>query len=120
MRHKATLLPGDGIGPEVCQSAVEILEAAGVEMDWQVIERHEPKPDEPVDQFLRDAVESVRRTRVALKGPMTTPIGVGHRSLNLALPQGLEPTDNPPPGRNIEGVASHFTERSHVTVRRDQ
>ncbi|MDE3135474.1 MAG: NAD-dependent isocitrate dehydrogenase [Acidobacteriota bacterium] len=117
MRHKATLLPGDGIGPEVCQSAVEILEAAGIDMDWQVIERHEPMPGEPVDQFLRDAVESVRHTRVALKGPMTTPIGVGHRSLNVALRQGLDLYANLRPVRNIEGVPALFRDIDLVLVR---
>jgi isocitrate dehydrogenase (NAD+) len=117
MRHKATLIPGDGIGPEVCQSAVEILNAAGVDIDWEVIERHEPKPDDPTDQFLREAVESVRRTRVALKGPIMTPIGTGYRSLNVALRQGLDLYANLRPVRDIEGVPALFRDIDLVLVR---
>jgi isocitrate dehydrogenase (NAD+) len=117
MRHKATLIPGNGIGPEVCQAAQEILEAAGVEIDWEVVERREPKPDEPTDQFLREAVESVQRTRVALKGPLTTPIATGHRSLNVALRQGLDLYVNLRPVRDIAGVPALFRDIDLVLVR---
>jgi isocitrate dehydrogenase (NAD+) len=96
---------------------MEILEAAGVEMDWEVIERREPQPDEPTDKFLRDAVDSVRRTRVALKGPIMTPIGTGYRSLNVALRQGLDLYANLRPVRDIEGVPALFRDIDLVLVR---
>jgi isocitrate dehydrogenase (NAD+) len=117
MTHKVTLIPGDGIGPEVCRAAQQILEAAGVSIEWEVIERHEPKPDEPVDAFLTEAVASVRKTRVALKGPMTTPIGTGYRSLNVALRKTLDLYANLRPVRDIEGVPSLFRNIDMVLVR---
>ena len=117
MRHEATLIPGDGIGPEVCRATREILSASGVEIDWEVIERHEPKPNEPPDQFLRDAVDSVRRTRVALKGPIMTPIGTGHRSLNVALRQALDLYVNLRPVRDIPGVPALYRDLDLVLVR---
>jgi isocitrate dehydrogenase (NAD+) len=101
----------------VCRAAQEILDAAGVSIQWEVIERQEPKPDEPVDAFLIEAVASVRRTRVALKGPITTPIGTGYRSLNVALRKGLDLYANLRPVRDIEGVPSLFRNLDMVLVR---
>ncbi len=101
----------------MCRAAQEILDAAGVSIQWEVIERQEPKPDEPVDAFLIEAVASVRRTRVALKGPITTPIGTGYRSLNVALRKGLDLYANLRPVRDIEGVPSLFRNLDMVLVR---
>ena len=117
MSHKVTLIPGDGIGPEVCESAQRILAAAGVDLDWEVIPREEPREDEEPDAFLRKAIESVHRTRVAMKGPLTTPIGKGHRSLNVALRQELELFANLRPVRDVPGVPSLFRDIDLVLVR---
>ena len=89
-RHSVTLIPGDGVGPEICDATVRVLEATGVQFDWDVQQAGEaaiakfgtPLPD-PV-------LESVRKNKVALKGPITTPIGSGFRSVNVALRQALD------------------------------
>lgn len=80
-----TLIPGDGIGPDITDAVISVLEAAGARLDWDrqiaglaaVDARHTPLPDE--------TIESIRRNRVALKGPLTTPVGVGFRSINVVL-----------------------------------
>src|SRR5690606_28159602 len=85
MKQEVTLIPGDGIGPSITQATVRILEAAGAEVEWDhqiagvaAIEAAlAPLPDATLD--------SIRRTRVALKKPLTTPVGVGFRSINVAL-----------------------------------
>jgi isocitrate dehydrogenase (NAD+) len=117
MGHKVTLIPGDGIGPEVCEATRQVLEAAGVAFDWEIIERHLPETSERLEAFLAQAVQSVHRTRVALKGPMTTPVGVGHRSLNVALRQALELFANLRPVRDIEGVPALFRNLDMILVR---
>ncbi len=115
MKHEVTLIPGDGIGPEVCQAVQEILQAAGVDIDWEVVEKH--KHGQAYDNFLSEALASVERTHVALKGPMTTPIGSGHRSLNVALRKGLELFANVRPIRNWKGVPSLFHNIDMVLIR---
>ena len=89
MSHTITLIPGDGIGPEVTEAVLRILHVAGVAIDWDrqeagivAFERH--KTALPVE-----LLDSVRRTRVALKGPVTTPIGEGFTSVNVGLPDRL-------------------------------
>jgi isocitrate dehydrogenase (NAD+) len=88
--HAITLLPGDGIGPEVTESAVRVLEAAGVSIEWdrveaggEVIAKYGTPVPEPV-------LQSIRRRGVALKGPITTPVGEGFRSANVTLRQDLD------------------------------
>jgi isocitrate dehydrogenase (NAD+) len=89
-RHAVTLIPGDGVGPEICDAAVRVIEATGVEFEWDVQQAGEgaiakfgtPLPDQ--------VLESVRKNKVALKGPITTPVGSGFRSVNVALRQALD------------------------------
>jgi len=89
-RHPVTLIPGDGVGPEICDATVRVLEATGVKFDWDVQQAGEAA----IANFgtpLPDAVlDSVRKNKVALKGPITTPIGSGFRSVNVALRQALD------------------------------
>ena len=90
MTYKVTLLPGDGIGPEITDATVRVLEATGIEFDWKVFTVGEsalPKYGTPLPE---EAIESVKRTRIALKGPVTTPIGIGFRSVNVALRKKLD------------------------------
>ena len=106
--HTMTLIPGDGIGPEVTASVVEILEAAGVSIAW---ERHDagvtavqshgtPLPDE--------LIASIRRNKVALKGPVTTPVGEGFTSVNVGLRKALDLYANLRPVSNLPHVRSRF------------
>jgi len=89
-RHAVTLVPGDGVGPEICDATVRVLEATGVEFDWDVQQAGENVMAKYGTPLPEHVLESIRQTRVALKGPITTPIGTGFRSVNVALRQELE------------------------------
>jgi len=89
-KHVVTLLPGDGVGPEICEASVRVLEATGVEFEWDVQPAGESAMKEYGTPLPARAIESVRRTKVALKGPITTPVGTGFRSVNVALRQELD------------------------------
>ncbi|MEP7106251.1 MAG: isocitrate/isopropylmalate family dehydrogenase, partial [Chloroflexota bacterium] len=89
-RHSVTLVPGDGVGPEICDATVRVLEATGVEFDWDVQQAGENVMAQYGTPLPEHVLESIRRTRVALKGPITTPVGTGFRSVNVALRHELE------------------------------
>jgi isocitrate dehydrogenase (NAD+) len=89
-RHAVTLIPGDGVGPEITDATVRVLEATGVEFDWDVQQAGENVMAEYGTPLPEPVLESIRRSRVALKGPITTPVGTGFRSVNVALRQELE------------------------------
>jgi isocitrate dehydrogenase (NAD+) len=117
MRHKVTLIPGEGIGPEVAGATRRILEAAGAQIDWEEVEARADKPTEK-GQFLTEAVvESVRRNRVALKGPMGTAIAGGAPSINVGLRKTLDLYANVRPVKNLPGVKSHFDNVDVVLIR---
>ena len=89
-RHAVTLIPGDGVGPEIADATVRALEATGVEFDWDVQQAGENVMAQYGTPLPEHVLESIRRNRVALKGPITTPVGTGFRSVNVALRQELE------------------------------
>jgi isocitrate dehydrogenase (NAD+) len=89
-RHSVTLIPGDGVGPEISDATVRVLEATGVEFDWDVRQAGENVMAEYGTPLPEHVLESIRHNRVALKGPITTPVGTGFRSVNVALRQELE------------------------------
>jgi isocitrate dehydrogenase (NAD+) len=89
-RHAVTLIPGDGVGPEICDAAVRVLEATGAQFDWDVQQAGENVMAEYGTPLPAHVLESIRRTKVALKGPITTPVGTGFRSVNVAIRQELE------------------------------
>jgi len=90
LRHSVTLIPGDGVGPEICDATVRVLEATGVEFDWDVHQAGEASIAEFGTPLPDHVLESIRKTKVALKGPITTPIGSGFRSVNVAIRQALD------------------------------
>jgi isocitrate dehydrogenase (NAD+) len=117
MSHTITLIPGDGIGPEVTEAVLRILKVAGADIEW---ERHEAG----VAAFERygtslpaELIESVTRNRVALKGPVTTPIGEGFTSVNVGLRKALDLYANLRPVTNLKGVPSRFQDVDLVIVR---
>ena len=117
MRHKITLIPGEGIGPEVAGATRAILEAAGVQIDWEEVEARSDKAS-PTGQFVTEAaVESVRRNRVALKGPMGTAVAGGAPSINVALRKALDLYANVRPVKNLRGVKSRFENVDVVLIR---
>jgi len=89
-KHAVTLLPGDGVGPEICDASVRLLEATGVEFEWDVQPAGESAMKEYGTPLPPRTLDSIRRTKVALKGPVGTPIGTGFRSVNVALRQELD------------------------------
>ena len=116
-KHTITLIPGDGIGPEVTEAVVRIVEASGVDISWErhdagvkAVETHgTPLPD--------DLIESIRRNRVALKGPVGTPIGGGFSSVNVGLRKALDLYANLRPVSNLPHVRSRFEHVDLVIVR---
>src|SRR5215471_10917578 len=108
MKHPITLIPGDGIGPEVTESVVHILTHAGLDIEWD-------RQDAGVVAFKKygqslpgQLLESVRRNKVALKGPVTTPIAEGFTSVNVGLRKALDLYANLRPAKNLTGVPSRF------------
>jgi isocitrate dehydrogenase (NAD+) len=117
MRHSVTLIPGDGIGPEVAQAARRIIDAAGVAIDWEQVSVR-PQVERRGGEFMQaDVVESVRRNRVALKGPIATTIVEGPPSINVGLRKALELYANLRTVKNLEGVKSLFPRVDMVLIR---
>jgi isocitrate dehydrogenase (NAD+) len=117
MPHRITLIAGDGIGPEVTDAVVAVLKASGVAIEW---DRH----DAGVTAFKKsgaslpdELLTSIRKNKVALKGPVTTPIGEGFTSVNVGLRQALDLFANLRPVSNLPGVASRFSNVDLVIVR---
>ncbi len=116
MAHRVTLIPGDGIGPEVAEATRRILEAGGGKIEWETLfarQRAEGRGEVQNAQL----VESIRRTRVALKGPIATPIAEGLPSINVALRKVLDLYVNLRPVRNLDGVRSRFEGVDLIIVR---
>jgi isocitrate dehydrogenase (NAD+) len=117
MPRKITLLPGDGVGPEVAQATCRVLDASGVSIEWETISARTEGTHRVGEFPFAQAVESVRRNRIALKGPMATEVAEGAPSINVALRKELGLYANLRPVKNIEGVASRWDGVDLVIVR---
>jgi isocitrate dehydrogenase (NAD+) len=117
MAHKVTLIPGEGIGPEVAAAVRRILAATGVKIEWEELEGRTDKSTEKGQLVSQSAVDSVRRNHVALKGPMATAIAGGAPSVNVALRKTLDLYANLRPVKNLPGVKSRFEGVDVVLVR---
>ena len=95
MSHTVTLIPGDGIGPELAEATRRVLDASGVAFEWEVQDAGEAVMAEYGTPLPEHVLESIRRNKVALKGPITTPVGSGFRSVNVTLRQTLGPVRQP-------------------------
>src|ERR1035437_6282681 len=84
-KHTVTLIPGDGIGPEITTAMRRVVDATGVDIEWEVVEAGWGVMAEYGTPLPEHVIESVRRNKVAIKGPITTPVGTGFRSVNVAL-----------------------------------
>jgi isocitrate dehydrogenase (NAD+) len=117
MRHTITLIPGDGIGPEVSAAVKQIIEAADVSVNWDEVPNRKVFEANGTD-FVKDGVmPSVMRNRVALKGPLETAVAKGAPSLNVALRQALELYANVRPVKNLEGVQARFSDVDMILIR---
>ncbi len=117
MAHTITLIPGDGIGPEVTRAVVRIIGEAGVRVDWETEDAGQAAVDRCGDALPASLIESIRRNRVALKGPVTTPIGRGFTSVNVGLRKTLDLFANLRPVFNLPGVPARFGSLDLVLVR---
>jgi len=117
MAYKVTLIPGDGIGPEITGAARSVVEATGVQIDWQVVDAGQDAMAEYGTPLPDNVLQSVRDTGVALKGPVTTPVGSGFRSVNVALRRTLDLYVNLRPAVSIPGVKSRYEGIDLVIVR---
>jgi isocitrate dehydrogenase (NAD+) len=117
MTHTITLIPGDGIGPEVTEAVLRILGAAGVQIEWDRQEAGVTAFERYKTALPVELLDSVKRTRVALKGPVTTPIGEGFTSVNVGLRKALDLYANLRPVWSMSGVPSRFSGIDLVIVR---
>ena len=117
MAHNVTLIPGDGIGPEVALAARRVVDASGAEINWHVAEAGESQMAEFGTPLPQKVLDSVRADGVALKGPITTPVGVGFRSVNVALRKEFDLYANVRPARSFKGVESRYENVDIVVVR---
>jgi isocitrate dehydrogenase (NAD+) len=117
MSHKITLIPGDGIGPEVADAARRCVEATGVKVDWEKALAGK-EALEKTGELLPDAtLESIKRNKVALKGPITTPIGSGFRSVNVAIRQALDLYACVRPAKSYPGTKTLYKNIDLVVIR---
>lgn len=117
MRHDITLLPGDGIGPEVTRAVTRIIECAGVEVDWDEHVLGLEAVNKGLDPLPQEALDSIHTHKVALKGPVTTPVGKGFTSVNVRLRKTLDLYANLRPVKSIPGVKTRYEDVDLVVVR---
>jgi len=117
MGHRVTLIPGDGTGPELTEATRRVLESTGVSLDWDVRQAGVEIMEEAGTPLPQDTLDSVRRNGVALKGPITTPIGTGFRSVNVALRHELELYACLRPCKTYPGVRTRYQDVDLVIVR---
>ena len=117
MSYRVTLIPGDGIGPELAEATVGVLEATGIGFEWDVQSAGEATIATEGTPLPDRVVESIRANGVAIKGPITTPVGSGFRSVNVGLRQALELYANVRPARSMAGVETRYTDVDLIIVR---
>jgi len=117
LRHKITLIPGDGIGPEVTGATISVLRATGFEAEWETFVVGAEALSRYGDPLPNDLIEAIKRNKVALKGPVATPIGTGFVSSNVRLRKALDLYANLRPVKSLKGVHSRYENVDLVVVR---
>lgn len=116
-KHVVTLIPGDGIGPEIVDAMVKVVESTGVDIEWEVADAGAHLMDEYGTPLPDYVVDSIKKNKVAIKGPITTPVGTGFRSVNVALRKKLDLYANLRPCRSIDGTGARYDDVDVVLVR---
>lgn len=117
MTHRITLIPGDGTGPEITEATRRVIEATGVDIDWEVRHAGVDVMDQYGTPLPQEVLDSIRRNKIALKGPITTPIGKGFRSVNVALRKELDLYACVRPCKFYPGIRSRYTDVNLLVVR---
>ena len=117
MAHTVTLIPGDGIGPELAEATRRVLDASGVEFEWETVDAGEAVIAQYGTPLPEHVLESIKRNKVAIKGPITTPVGGGFRSVNVTLRLILGLYANLRPARSIKGLETRYEDVDLVIVR---
>lgn len=119
MKHTLTLIPGDGIGPEITAVAVDVIKHAGVDITWDVQEAGVSALEKYHDPLPQAVIDSVALHKVALKGPLTTPVGKGFRSVNVALRKEFELYVNQRPAKSFAGIKSLYFDKIDMLIFRE-
>src|SRR5919198_2693564 len=117
MSYRVTFIPGDGVGPELSEATRRVLEGTGVAFDWDVQEAGADVMDRYGTPLPEHVLDSIRANRVAIKGPITTPVGTGFRSVNVALRKELDLYCCLRPCKSYQGVRSRYSDIDLVIVR---
>lgn len=115
--RKVTLIPGDGIGPEISAAVQKIFSAAQVPVEWEPVDVTPVRGPDGMFGIPQTAIDSVNRNKLGLKGPLMTPVGKGHRSLNLALRKEFNLYANVRPCRSLEGYETPYSDVNLITIR---
>lgn len=115
--YKITLIPGDGIGPEVSKAMKRVVEATGVNIEWEEINAGEGVMEEYGTPLPQHVIDIIKKNKVAIKGPVTTPVGKGFRSVNVTLRQELDLYVNLRPVKSFKGIKSRYENVDLVIVR---
>lgn len=115
--HNITLIPGDGIGPEITDSVVKIIEKAGVQINWDIQRAGADVAEKEGTPLPDRVINSIKKNKIALKAPVTTPIGKGFRSVNVQLRKELDLYANLRPCKNLEGIKTRFDNVDLIIVR---
>lgn len=115
--YKITLIPGDGIGPEVSNAMTRVVEASGVDVEWEVVEAGQAVIEEFSTPLPGHVIDTIKKNKIAIKGPITTPVGGGFKSVNVTLRQELELYANLRPVKSFKGIKSRYEDIDLVIVR---
>ena len=115
--YKITLIPGDGIGPEVTEAMVKVVEASGINIEWERVEAGEKVIEEYNTPIPNYVIDTIKKNKIAIKGPITTPIGEGFKSVNVTLRQNLDLYVNLRPIKSFTGIKSKYEDIDLVIVR---
>lgn len=115
--HKVTLIPGDGIGPEISRAMQDVIDASGAKIDWEIVNAGEGVMEEKGTPLPAEVIESIKKNKCAIKGPITTPVGSGFRSVNVALRKELDLFVNLRPAFSLPGNGSRYEDIDLVVVR---
>ena len=119
MSYKITLIPGDGIGPEITKAATRVLAAANIDIEWEVVEAGMSALEKYRDPLPQAVLDSIDKNKVVLKGPLTTPIGKGFRSVNVALRKEFELYVNQRPAKTYKGIKSLYFDHIDLIIFRE-